>query len=448
MLIVGLLVALVAPGCRPTEPERPDYPEEMPIGMIVGLSGPHADMGQRLSVGAEVAVDQLNDWGGIRNMYSMNLTFNVADDGGSPEVAAAEAERLITEEGVIFLMGAWPTAMAVSEVAEEYEVPFICPLGLRPITQQGYEYTFRIVSGVDALASQVVDAMIDSAAETGQPAPKTCAVIYANDDQAEAAVEEFIPLAEAAGIDIVGEYGVDANATSFAVELAEIEAASPDLLFTCNYTADSVLLYQQMMDRETYFPYGVYSWGWGTESPDFYDALPEAAYAYGFVRETADPIPQVRRYYDWINDSVEPLLGAPWDDPFVTVAYNAVWVAKEGMEKMTPVKQTSMPGTGGGMEFSLDLDKFRNNLQYALATLEISRSDTSKPQLPDGSPFLPALQPLRLDRIEFDENGQNIYGGGIISQNIDGIRWPFYPDAQRETDNPDIVLPIPPWSER
>jgi len=85
------MVGLVIGGCRPKPPEQLEFPEEMSFGMVVDLSGPHAEMGKRLSVGAEVAVEHMNEWGGIRNMYSMNLKLIVADDGGLPERAAAEA---------------------------------------------------------------------------------------------------------------------------------------------------------------------------------------------------------------------------------------------------------------------------------------------------------------------------------------------------------------------
>ncbi len=100
------------------------------------------------------------------------------------------------------------------------------------------------------------------------------------------------------------------------------------------------------------------------------------------------------------------------------------------------------------MEFSLELDEFRDNLRYSLAIVVVTRGDTAKIQLPDGTPFLPAMQVMRFNRIEFDETGQSLYGVGMVSQNIGGTRWPLYPEIQREPDSPSVVLPIPPWGER
>ncbi len=454
LLIVAMVAILVVTGCRPKPPERPDYPAEMPCGMVVDLSGPYAELGKKLSTGAEVGAYQMNEWGGVRNMYSMKLRLIVADDGGSPEQAATEAERLITEEQVIFILGTWPTATAVSEVCEEHETPFICPLSLDPLlTERGYYYTFRIVGDASDVAGQMVYAMTKSAEEAGLSPPKTCFMEYISDDPSVAVAEAFKPQAEEAGIDIVGEAVVEATATTFVPQLIEIEAAEPDVLFSCHYTDDAIILYQEMMDRQIYFPYGVFSWGGGLEDSRFYEALPQSAYEYGFSYETGDPLPQRRHYYNWVNNEVKAKMGQDWEDYSVGTAYAAIWIVKEGLERMTPPGLTSVHGKEAfvGFEvkgFSLDLVEFRSNLQYALTSAIITRSDTMKLQLPDATVFLPALQVMRASRIEFDETGQNLYGVGAVSQNIGGTRWPLYPETRRESDSPSVVLPIPPWGER
>lgn len=454
LLIVAMVAILVVTGCRPKPPERPDYPDEMPCGMVVDLSGPYAELGEKLSTGAEVGVYQMNEWGGVRNMYSMKLRLIVADDGGSPERAAAEAERLITEENVIFVIGAWPTAMAISEVCEEHETPFICPLGLDPLlTERGYYYTFRFIGDASDVAGQMVFAMTELAEEAGLSPPETCFMEYISDDPSVAVAEAFKPQAEEAGIDIVGEAVVEATATTFVPQLIEIEAVEPDVLFSCHYTDDAIILYQEMMERQTYFPYGVFSWGGGLEDSRFYEALPQAAYEYGFTYETGDPLRQRRNYYNWVNDEVKAKMGQDWEDYSVGTAYTAIWIVKEGLERMVPPGWTSVHGKEAfvGFEvkgFSLDLFEFRSNLQYALAAMVVTGGDTMKLQLPDATVFLPALQVMRANRIDFDETGQNLYGAGAVSQNIGGTRWPLYPETRRESDSPSVVLPIPPWGER
>jgi len=449
LLTIATVAVLIVTGCRPKEPQRPSYPEEMSCGMVVDLSGPHADMGKKLAAGAEVAVKHVNYWGGIRNMISTKLKLVVADDGGSPERAATEAERLITEEDVLFILGVWPTAMAVSDVAEEHAIPFICPLSLEPeLTERGYQYTFRTVGNPSLVAERIVSAMLQFAQDAGVDPPKTCFMEYISDAPSVAVAEEFKSQAEAAGIEIIGEEVVDAMAPTFLPQLQRIEAAKPDTLFSFHYTEDAIILYREMMDRQTYFPYGIFSCG-GVEDASFYKSLPPEAYEYNFCYETGDPLPERRRYYTYISWEVYAGTGMEWEDYYVGTTYGAIWIAKEGLERMTTFGITSLREKGAWeRELTLDLAKLRVNLKDALAEISITRAWCEKPQLPDATPFLPALHVMRFDKVEFDENGQNIYGGGIVSQNIDGMRWPLYPAINKEPGSPSVVLPIPPWGER
>jgi len=80
--------------------------------------------------------------------------------------------------------------------------------------------------------------------------------------------------------------------------------------------------------------------------------------------------------------------------------------------------------------------------------MNVTRGDSMKLQLPDATVFLPPLQTMGEYQIKFDETGQNLYGVGMVSQNIGGTRWPLYPETRRESDSPSVVLPIPPWGER
>lgn len=201
------------------------------------------------------------------------------------------------------------------------------------------------------------------------------------------------------------------------------------------------------MERRISPPYGIYSWGWGTEAPAFYESLPLEAYNYGFVHETADPVAQGRSYYEWIDDEVRARIDEDWNTPEIATAYHAIWLVKEALERMVELG-ASIPGQSEQIEFSLELDKFRNYLQVALAKLDLGRALVEKVQLPDGSPFLPALQVLRFEQFAFDDEGQSIYATGIISQNIDGTRWPLYPTGKRGKDSPSVVLPIPARNEQ
>ena len=100
--------------------------------------------------------------------------------------------------------------------------------------------------------------------------------------------------------------------------------------------------------------------------------------------------------------------------------------------------------------WSPDLTTFRNNLRDAIAATDLTRQNAEQVPIPGTDmTFMPALDPFGFIRVKYDDSGQNTYRAGMITQCIDGIKWPMYPDLFKEPDGPEhAVLPIPPWSER
>src|SRR5215467_3932748 len=74
---------------------------EYKIGVLEPLTGPLAGEGKRHLEGFEIVRDMINERGGV---MGKKLTFTVAD-APDPTVAASEANRLITREGVKIITG-------------------------------------------------------------------------------------------------------------------------------------------------------------------------------------------------------------------------------------------------------------------------------------------------------------------------------------------------------
>ncbi len=94
------------------------------IGMATSLSGAIALFGVANQNGAQLAVDQLNEAGGV---LGRPLELIVRDDQARPEEGAAIARDLIISEEVDMLLGPVSSgvALAITEISEERQVPFI-----------------------------------------------------------------------------------------------------------------------------------------------------------------------------------------------------------------------------------------------------------------------------------------------------------------------------------
>src|SRR5437762_3203243 len=97
------------------------------MAMIVPLSGPWARQGQLLRQGAEMAIDEINQKGGIEKLGGAKFELVAADAGDSTEKAKNAAQRLLSDQpDLIGGCGAWPSSFtrAITAVTGRARVPW------------------------------------------------------------------------------------------------------------------------------------------------------------------------------------------------------------------------------------------------------------------------------------------------------------------------------------
>ncbi|MCX5917004.1 MAG: ABC transporter substrate-binding protein, partial [Deltaproteobacteria bacterium] len=127
------------------------------IGSIYPLTGAIASSGLRSKHAVETAIDVINNkydfdipfarTQGIPNLKGAKLQVIWGDSQASPEVGKTEAERLINQEKVPLLLGAYQSSVSKSAsfVAERFKIPFVCAeSSSAALTERGLKYFFRI----------------------------------------------------------------------------------------------------------------------------------------------------------------------------------------------------------------------------------------------------------------------------------------------------------------
>lgn len=99
-------------GARANQPIR--------IGGQGALSGAHADYGRQIQMGATLAIEELNENGGI---LGREVELNFLDEELRPDVATRNARQLVDDWGADFLVGvdSSGSAMAMGPVLEELD---------------------------------------------------------------------------------------------------------------------------------------------------------------------------------------------------------------------------------------------------------------------------------------------------------------------------------------
>ncbi len=226
--LVPLLAALVAalPG-----PGR----AQVKIGFINSITGPEAPIGESLTNGLDLALEDIAKKG-------IKLQVIRQDDTGKPQVSMSALEQLGTGDDVAMVVGPYSSACAnaVAKQAQSYKVPLLIPVASKEeITKQGYDWVFRL----NAVAHDYAQSLIDAAMTFGKP--RSIAFIYESTDfgSSVAALGKEYSLKK--GLRVVADEAYQKGAPDYRSTLTKIKAQNPDLVMMVSYVADAILLMRQ-----------------------------------------------------------------------------------------------------------------------------------------------------------------------------------------------------------
>lgn len=140
-LISCLSVMLVLAGCQPTASQPP-----IPIGLIAPLSGGSAASGEAIQRGMLLAIDEVNQAGGVLGRPLTLLSRDVAND---PDAGVKALNDLIDQERIVAVFGGLfsPVMLRQLDVVHQRQVPLINPWGsVTGITDNGRtpNFAFRV----------------------------------------------------------------------------------------------------------------------------------------------------------------------------------------------------------------------------------------------------------------------------------------------------------------
>ena len=407
--------------------------KEVVVGEVLPLSGGAATQGSQIRAGAEIAAEEINAEGGIKALGGARIKLVFGDSKSTPDGGMAETERVVTAEKAAILLGAFQSGVTfpATEVAERYKTPWIVNVAVKDeITERGFKYVFRDFNKASYDVKEILAAMELFAKETGQK-PKTVAMLYEGTDWGRSTAAFVKKLFPAAGYQLVLDESYPPNQADFTAQVLKIKAAKPDYLIGCLYTPDHILFSKQMMEQKLDIPFGFMSVGAGSEDPAFYKAVPPQSVAYMFVQEDWDIMAPKRPWYPALNEKAKPKLGFDMNS-YVAAGYGTMYLVKDILERA---------------KYDADLAKYRTNIRDSVAATDISTTACQRiERKAGGQSYCPALV-RGITRIKFDEQGQNTYSHGLISQNLNGRRTLLAPIDFREA-GAKPAWPVPRWADR
>ena len=236
------------------------------IGVIAELTGDMPAVGESCKKAAEMAVKEINDAGGLQvgdKKYKVEL--HVEDNAGKAEQSASAAQKLITQQKVVAIVGPNATRYAIpaSEIAESSKVVLITPWSTNPKTtldaktDKPKSFVFRACF-IDPFQGRVVAKF----AIDNLKARKAAVLYDVASDYNKGIAEYFKTTFEQNGGQVVAFETYTTSDKDFSGQLTKIKKAAPDVIFLPNYYSEVPLQIQQAKRLGISVPFlGSDSWG-------------------------------------------------------------------------------------------------------------------------------------------------------------------------------------------
>ncbi|MBM4046536.1 MAG: ABC transporter substrate-binding protein [Planctomycetes bacterium] len=209
------------------------------IGEFASLTGSTATFGQSSHKGVMMALEEVNDKGGV---LGKKVQVIVEDDAGKTEETTNAVQKLISRERVVAVIGEVASSRSIvgGNVCEAQRIPMVSPASTNPKVTQGKKWVFRIC---------FIDTFQGSAMATfgiERLKAKTAAVLKDRKNEYSVGLAEFFEKAftAEAGKILVSESYQEGD-LDFKPQLTKIKSSNPDIVFVPGYYTEVGLVLKQ-----------------------------------------------------------------------------------------------------------------------------------------------------------------------------------------------------------
>ena len=387
------------------------------IGAIYPLSGNSASAGNYEKMAIELGADLVNNGnaelakvlplakgGGLPGLKGAKIQMIFADNQGTPAAGQNQALRLITEEKVVSLIGAYQSGITLtaSAIAEKYSIPFVNPESVAAnLTERGFKWFFR-VTPVAADFAKAYSAFLKEQKAAGQKVG-SIALVHENTEYGNSVASVIADAFAKDGLNVTMKVAYSANAADVQPQVLQLKEKNPDVAIFISYTADAIL-YAKTMKELNWKPAILIADDGGFNDPAFVKAM-------GSVTEGL------------ISRSVF----APGKAGTVAAICDELYKKKTNGDGLDDVSARALQGF------------------FVLADA-INRAGSAEPAKIQAALQATDLKPDQLvagyDGVKFDAKGQNVLASTLITQMRKGQYVSVWPKA-RATD--PLVLPYKGW---
>jgi branched-chain amino acid transport system substrate-binding protein len=236
------------------------------IGVIYPLTGNAAPAGNSAKDAVELGLEIVNgahpelkglplaETAGLPNLGGAKIELISADHQGNPSVGQNQTLRLISQDKVVAMLGAYHSSVALTATAaaERQGIPFLVADSVAlNITQRGFKWTFR-VGPIAPDFAKAYTSFLNDLKKAGRKID-SIAVVNENTDYGTSVAASIVGAAKDAGITVAAQIPYNANSTDVSGQVLQLKDKKPDAVIFISYTADTVLYFKTMKNLD-YLP--------------------------------------------------------------------------------------------------------------------------------------------------------------------------------------------------
>ncbi|HMM88941.1 ABC transporter substrate-binding protein [Bradyrhizobium sp.] len=387
------------------------------IGAIFPLSGNAASAGVHAKAAIETAVEIINSGNpalgnlpvtknaGLKGFGGAKVEVVFADNQGSPAVGQNQALRLITEEKVVALTGAYQSGITLtaSAIAEKYGIPFVNGESVAAnLTERGFKWFFRVTPVASDFAKIYLEFLKDMKANGVKT--DNVAIVHENTEYGTSVASVITSVFKENGLGIALDIPYAANTTDVQSQVLQLKDKKPDVVIMVSYTSDAIL-YSKTMQALDYKPPMIIADNSGFSDPSFI--------------KTAGKLTQ------GLFNRSSFAIGASGTPTFLI---NEIYKKKSGGDDLDDTAARQMQG-------------------FFVLVDAIDRAGSTEPAKIQAALKATDLKPEQLmmgyKGVKFDDKGQNVLAAGLVIQLQDGENYvPVWPKQLAKTAP---VLPYKGW---
>ena len=291
------------------------------VGMYGSLTGDGASFGQSSREGTELAVEEINNAGGLLGGRKIQLL--VEDDQSKPEEASNAVTKLITQDNVVAVLGevASRRSLAAAPVAQKYQVPMISPSSTNERVTQVGDYIFRVCF-IDPFQGEVLAKF----AYNDLKARRVAILKDIQQDYSVGLTDSITKHFTALGGEVLPAVSYSSGDADFKAILTQVRSQNPDVVFATGYYPEAAIIVRQARELGMKMPI-LGGDGWvGDALKNGREALNNTFISNHYSADNPDPVVQnfVKAYRMKFNR--EP-------DAIAALAYDAVKVLADAITR-------------------------------------------------------------------------------------------------------------------